>query len=101
MYLEGVESEPELRDLENEVAAQIPSKWRAVGIQLGLNPDQLDGIAVANPFSPLQCFSSVFTLWQKRMTTPYKWTTVIHALQAPVVSELKLADDIKKKIEEM
>ena len=93
-----MESEPELSDLMNEVAAHIPSRWKDVGIQMGLNSDQLDGIAVAAPSSPLQCFSSVFTIWKKRMTAPYKWSTVIRTLQAPAVAELKLADELEKKL---
>lgn len=80
----------------NEVAAHLPSKWRDVGIQLHLNPDHLDGIAVSAS-TPLDRFCSVFTLWKKQMTAPYKWSTVIQALEAPAVSETRLAEELKNK----
>ena len=91
-----MEEEPELVDLMNEVAAHIPSKWREVGIQLHLNPDHLDGIAVSVS-SPHDRFCSVFTLWKKQMTPPYKWSTVIQALKAPAVNEIRLAEELKNR----
>ena len=33
----GLKSEPELPDLMNEVAAEIPGRWRDVGLQLGVD----------------------------------------------------------------
>ena len=41
-YPAGLESEPELSDLMNEVAAEIPSKWRDVGVQLGVDHSVLE-----------------------------------------------------------
>ena len=35
-------SEPVLRELMNEVAAEIPTKWRRVGLELGLERATLD-----------------------------------------------------------
>ena len=92
-----MEDEPELVELMNEVAAHIPSKWREVGIQLHLNPDHLDGIAVSVS-STHDRFCSVFTLWKKQMTSPYKWSTIIHALKAPAVNEIRLAEELKNKL---
>ena len=34
---DGLESAPELQDLMNVVAAKIPSKWRDMGVQLGVD----------------------------------------------------------------
>ena len=36
-YPAGLKSEPELPDLMNEVAAEIPGRWRDVGLQLGVD----------------------------------------------------------------
>ena len=44
-YPGALDSEPELLDLMNEVAAEIPGKWRDIGLQLGLEHGILDGIA--------------------------------------------------------
>ena len=83
----------------NEVAAKIPSKWRDVGLQLGLDQGVLDGIGLNNPGDTNHCYSNVFTRWknQNLITYPYTWSTIVQALQAPVVGEERLADDIKNK----
>ena len=90
--------EPRLAELMNKVAARLPSKWRDVGIQLNLNPDHLDGIAVSASSSNLDKFCSVFSLWKKQMTAPYRWSTVIHALEAPAVNETRLAAELKNSL---
>ena len=98
-YPGGLEDKPELRDLMNEVAARIPSKWRQFGIELRLSPDELDRFLLANLGDTLPCFSSVFTFWQKKMSRePYSWLTVVESLRAPAVGELKLALELIKKL---
>ena len=59
-----MDSEPKLLDLMNEVAAVIPSKWRDIGLQLGLSQGVLEGIATISPRSINLCYSNVFTLWE-------------------------------------
>ena len=98
-YPGGLEDKPELRDLMNEVAAKIPSKWKQFGIELQLSPDELDGFSLASPRDALQCFSSVFTLWHKKMSRePYSWLTVVGSLRAPAVGEHKLALELCNKL---
>ena len=97
-YPDGVESAPELPDLMNMVAAHIPTRWRDVGIQLKINPDVLDSIDITASSNSSRCFQSMFTLWKKKMTTPYKWSTLIDALQTPAVGELKLAEELKNML---
>ena len=94
-----LDSEPELLGLMNEVAAKIPSKWRDVGLQLGLNQGVLDGIALNSPGDTNHCYSNVFTRWknQNLITYPYTWSTIVQALRGPAVGEERLADDIKNK----
>ena len=99
-YPGGLEDKPRLRDLMNEVAAKIPSKWRQFGIELQLSPDELDGFLLASPGDALRCFSSVFTLWQKKMSRePYSWLTVVESLKAPAVGERKLAEELCDELE--
>ena len=93
-----LDSEPELLDLMNEVAAKIPSKWRDVGLQLGLDQGVLEGIALISPGDTNLCYSNVFTRWKNLnlITSPYTWSTIVQVLQAPAVGEKKLAEKIKK-----
>ena len=96
----GLDNEPELPDLMNKIAAKIPSKWRDVGLQLGLDKGVLDGIAVISPGDNNHCFTNVFTRWknQNSATHPYTWSTVLKALQTAAVGESRLSEEIKKKL---
>ena len=99
-YPAGLDSEPELSDLMKEVAAEIPGKWRDVGLQLGLDPGVLDGIASISPGDTDHCYRNVFTRWKNQNSTthPHTWSTVVQALQTPAVGEERLADKIKNKL---
>ena len=99
-YPAGLKSEPELPDLMNEVAAEIPGKWRDVGLQLGVGQGVLGGIATISSGDTNLCYSNVFTRWKNQNSTahPYTWWTIVHALQAPAVGEERLANKIKTKL---
>ena len=93
-------SEPELLDLMNEVAAEIPGKWRDVGLQLGVDQGVLEGIASISPGDTNRCYSNVFTRWknQNLKTHPYTWLTVVQALESQSVGENLLASKIKNEL---
>ena len=101
-YPAGLDSEPELPDLMNEVAAEIPGKWRDVGLQLGVGQGVLGGIATISSGDTNLCYSNVFTHWknQNSRAHPYTWLTIVQALQAPAVGEKQLANKIKTKLTE-
>ena len=84
----------------NEVAAEIPGKWRDVGQQLGVGHGVLGGIATISLGDTNLCYSNVFTRWMNQNSTahPYTWSTVVQALQAPAVGEERLANKIKTKL---
>ena len=94
---EGLESEPELSALMDQIASRIPNKWRAVGIALGLTINELSCFS-ANE-DPSRCFTFVFTIWRSRMTRlPYSWGTVVEVLRSPSVGELKMAEQLEKRL---
>ena len=99
-YPAGLESQPELADLMNEVAAEIPGKWRDVGLQLGMDHGVLEGIATISPGDINHCYSNVFTRWknQKSQTYPYTWSTIVQVLKTRAVGEDRLADKIKNEL---
>ena len=94
----SLDSEPKLPDLMNEVAAKTPSKWRDIGLQLGLDQGVLEGIATISPRDTNLCYSNVFTLWENSTTHPYTWSTIVEVLQARSVGEKRLATKIKNKL---
>ena len=98
MLAAGLDAEPKLPNLMNEIAAVIPNKWRDIGLQLGLSHGVLEGIATISPRNTNLCYSNVFTLWETQNTYPYTWSTIVKVLQAPSVGEEKLATKIKNKL---
>ena len=99
-YPAGLHSEPELPDLMKEVAAEIPGKWRDVGLQLGLDQGVLEGIGTISPGDINHCYSNVFRQWMSLNSRlhPYTWSTIVQALETPAVGEGRLADKIKNKL---
>ena len=99
-YPAGLDSEPELPDLMNKVAAKIPGKWKDVGLQLGVDQGVLEGIASINQGDTNLCYSNVFTRWksQNSSTHPHTWLTIVRALESPAVGENRLADEIKSEL---
>ena len=84
----------------NEVAAKIPSKWRDMGLQLGVDQSVLEGIATTSPGDTKHHYINVFTQWENQNSTthPYTWSTIVQALESPAVGEKRLADEIKEKL---
>ena len=90
----------------NEVAAVIPSKWKAVGVQLSLSGGTLNSIQMSHGWKPIAChdsFEEVFRTWKDQATTgttcsPYTWLTMIDALKTPAVGEVALAESLEQKL---
>jgi len=61
-----MESEPELCDLMNKVAAKCLNKWWEVGIQLGLTTAELENFRNMYGGNSNRCFTVVFDYWKKR-----------------------------------
>lgn len=87
----SLESEPTHLELMNMVATEVPTRWRDIGLELGLTKPELDKIELESPTNSNKCFSAMFHLWETKITSPYKWATVIQALEAPLVDNKRLA----------
>ena len=79
------------------VASKIPSKWKRVGVSLGMDQSQLDGINMRRLADSLECFSDVFTYWQQQSTpqSPTNWATLVAVLRSNYVGEEVLSDTIQ------
>ncbi len=82
-------------DLMNRVAATIPTKWRNLGIQLGLPPNDLDVFEARHGGDYLRIYSCIFMAWEKQVTKPFTWEVLISSLKTPLLAEYKLAEDIQ------
>ena len=97
----GLRYEPKDTDLLNEVAAEIPTLWREMGLELGLAHHHLDCIETEQNKKQIRCFGEVLRTWREQQKTPYTWETIIRALQTKAVSQYELAHTLKKKFAQL
>ena len=92
-----LETEPQLDQLENEIATKIPTKWRAVGIQLGLLPIKLNQISTEENNGCQDCFRRVFTEWQSQ-NCDRSWSIILRILRTDAVGENRLASELTERL---
>jgi hypothetical protein len=94
----GTEHPPTHLDLMNCIAASIPTRWRDVGLQLGLRTADLDAIEVQHGSDCNRSFSCVFSTWENQLTKPFTWHTLLQALTSPLVAENRLAQQTRNSL---
>ena len=93
-----LEKPPELYDLLNRVAAEIPVKWKNVGIQLKIEIGSLESIST-NYQDNYHRYTEVFELWRRCGSPAYTWATIIYALREPISGEIPLAKNVQQWVE--
>ena len=91
MYNEFAEDEPSLDCIMEYVGCHVESKWKAVGVELGLESNVLDSIEIGNYRDPNRCMTQAFVKWKEMMTKPYTWQTILVALCMPIVHDKECA----------
>jgi len=97
-YSGGIQDEPELADLLNEVAAIIPNQWYFVGAQLKMSHAELCSWRDSNPHASTELFAKIFTEWKKRSTMKYSWATIIEVLKTRTIHQFDLANRLDTKL---
>ena len=90
---------PTMEDLMNDVAAEVPFKWRFIGIQLKVPQRDLDNIqseVAGRPNMNFHAFEMMLNKWMT-LDPQYTWSTIIGALEKPSVGEVTLAAEFRKK----
>ena len=95
----GLTSEPQRHDLMKLRAKLVSSKWKDISIQPGLILNDQKCFIDATSGDPNQCFTFVFNVWRNQVTRPYKWSTVIQTLESPAVDEMRLAQELRTKLQ--
>ena len=90
----GLHYAPSDQDLMNYVVAKIPTKWKEVGVQLGLAHECLERTEAENR-NQQYCFFDILNKWKKNASPPYTWATLIDALLQPSVNEKLLAQTLR------
>ena len=76
----------------------VAHKWRLVGLQLGIDPAELDQIASECGSDQSLCCSELFRKWSAREITascPFTWKGVIETLDSESVGESSLARSLE------
>ena len=71
--------------------------WRAVGIQLGLSTDALDGIQQESAKSVSSCIVAYEMVFNQCPATLRTWGSIIQALRKPAVGNDELAYSLEQK----
>ena len=93
--LSPLEKQPEQSDLLNQVATKVTDKWKNLGLQLEIEPDKVETISKENQGDSLLCCAEMLEVWRNHGSPPYTWGTVINALRAEFVREIRLADELE------
>ena len=82
-------------NLMKHVAAKLPAKWFAVGLQLGIEPSQLEGFETAiGTKDQDRLWCKVSHQWKQEQKELYTWNTIISALDS--VTEKETATQIRE-----
>ena len=91
---------PKLKDLENELTP-IATKWREIGIQLDLTPEELEIINVEEKDSIRRKLISMLTKWLKQVIPQPSWKGLVVALSSQAVDEEGLATKLEQKYNQL
>ena len=82
------------------MGSKIPSKWKRVGVALGLSQSRIEAIDNHRRGEPFECFSDVFKYWQSESTPdqPANWACLIKMLRSNTVGEETLAEHIQNTL---
>ena len=95
--LDYLSNPPKLSDFIENVATEIPAKWRQVGIMLGLKSNKLDGIGARCRESQQECYEAIFQKWENGQEQP-SWQRIIEVLQTKTVNANSLAKELSKRL---
>ena len=83
--------------LMNWCGSKIPSDWCALGLQLGIEPSQLECFKPIAQLDMVQATQEMFVTWQKIEIEP-TWRKLLRALRSPHVNQITLANNIQHKL---
>ena len=94
-----LQSAPQLGDLMNEIATEIPESWKEVAIGLGLIDCDIKRIETDVPTQKAYpCYMEVFGMWKKQITKPYTWDTILRTLRTKLVNAHSLAAALESRL---
>ena len=97
--LGALHTAPDIRNLIDEVAVEIPSKWKEMATGLGIDSTDIARIEQDVPPSKFSlCFLAVFETWKKKSPYDYTWDTLLRALETEAVNGYSIAKAIRLRL---
>eukprot|EP00731_Ephydatia_muelleri_P019527 Em0012g352a len=95
-----LDQEPLLPELMNLVAPHVKDKWRVVGLELGIETAELNGISAPDDTKFLKCYEQIFDTWKRRAKPeyPFTWSFLISVLGSEAVQRKDIANELEKKL---
>ena len=81
-----------------ELMTKVAVNWRYIGLNLGLDSNNLNAIEDCYRGDYRRCFECVFSAWERQKNVPFTWAAIIKALESPLVEENRLAEEIKSAL---
>ena len=89
-------SPEDLATLMNVLQQEVKENWYGLGVELGVQIDDLDAIKV-HKLNDSMCLLQMLSLWlTKTNSPPPSWQRVAHALCSPEIGKPTLAQNIRK-----
>ena len=86
----------DLKDVQEELI-DVSNKWYNIGLQLNLQPGDLDNIKLTEHVDVRSCLCEMLKSWLKRVHPSPTWQLLVKALSSRSVSEADLAKRMKEK----
>ena len=80
----------DLKTVRSEVYS-VAVKWYDLGLELGISPDDLDVIKVAQKNMPTNCLLEVLKQWLSGVDPFPTWKALVTALCSPAIGEQQIA----------
>ena len=93
---------PTQHELISVLVPRLSIKWHAIGLGLGLSPQQLEEVQDNRPDDRDGCLKDVLTMWEDNATDdkPYTWATILDVLRSGKVGgkgfSMLLSKNLKK-----
>ena len=71
------------------------TKWMDIGLELDLDITDLNAIELTHRGDIGRCFIDMLTLWLKQVDPPPIWSTMVAALQEPIIGFGNLAEQVE------
>ena len=86
----------------NEVAADIPNRWKDIAVQLHLPYAKIQHIEQSNQKDINYCYMQIFRAWENQgleFNWPYKWDSLLTILGLPAVDCIDLQQRLLQKLQ--